>query len=98
MQWLHASWGIGVTTGPLIMTTGIKFFNSWRWGYVLVGAVQFTLATCFALTSFRWQRRDGHSESEKSQRLKDYKTPFLRNASSTPCLVEHPVFFPLYRH
>ena len=77
MQWLHASWGIGVTIGPMIMTTGIKFFNSWRLGYVLVGAVQLTLAACFALTSSLWQGRDGHFESEKSQRLTDYKTPFL---------------------
>lgn len=33
MQWLHASYGFGVTLGPIIMTTGLNFFNSWRLGY-----------------------------------------------------------------
>ncbi|MCE5265414.1 MAG: MFS transporter [Deltaproteobacteria bacterium] len=56
MQWLHANWGIGITTGPLIMTAGIHHFNDWRWGYVWVGAAQFTLAACFALTSPFWRR------------------------------------------
>ena len=95
MQWLHASWGIGVTIGPMIMTTGIKFFNSWRWGYVLVGAVQLTLAACFALTSSLWQRRDGHIESEKSQRLTDYKTPFLETLRQ-PSVWLSILFFFLY--
>ena len=93
MQWLHASWGIGVTIGPMIMTTGIKFFNSWRWGYVLVGAVQLTLAACFALTSSLWQRRDGHIESEKSQRLTDYKTPFLETLRQPPVWLSILFFF-----
>ena len=95
MQWLHASWGIGVTTGPMIMTTGIKFFNSWRWGYVLVGAVQLTLAACFALTSSLWQRRDGPIESETSQRLTDYKTPFLETLRQ-PSVWLSILFFFLY--
>ena len=93
MQWLHASWGIGVTIGPMIMTTGIKFFNSWRWGYVLVGAVQLALAACFALTSSLWQRRDGHIEPEKSQRLTDYKTPFLETLRQPPVWLSILFFF-----
>ena len=32
MQWLHASYGIGVTLGPIIMTVGISASDSWRWG------------------------------------------------------------------
>jgi fucose permease len=93
MQWLHASWGIGVTIGPMIMTTGIKFFNSWRWGYVLVGAVQLTLAACFALTSSLWQRRDDPIESEKSQRLTDYNTPFLETLRQPPVWLSILFFF-----
>ncbi len=93
MQWLHASWGIGVTMGPMIMTTGINFFNSWRWGYVLVGAVQLTLATCFALTRSLWQEREGDIESEKSQRLTDYKTPFLETLRQPPVWLSILFFF-----
>jgi fucose permease len=77
MQWLHASWGIGITAGPMIMTTGISHFNDWRWGYVWVGGAQFTLAACFALTSPLWQRREFHAASEKKGILPDDPTPSL---------------------
>ncbi len=55
MQWLHASWGVGITLGPFIMTMGLERFHSWRWGYVAVGAAQIALGAYFALTASRWQ-------------------------------------------
>ena len=55
MQWLHASWGVGITLGPFIMTLGLERFHSWRWGYVAVGASQIALGAYFALTASRWQ-------------------------------------------
>lgn len=56
MQWLHASFGIGITMGPLIMTAGLNAFNSWRFGYAVVGIIQFTLAGCFAVTAGMWEK------------------------------------------
>src|SRR5512137_2097508 len=44
MQWLHASYGIGVTLGPIIMTTALAVLNSWRAGYRVVGGFQLALA------------------------------------------------------
>ena len=58
MQWLHASFGIGITLGPIIMTLGLNFFNSWRVGYRVVGTAQLALAACFLLTLAMW--RDNH--------------------------------------
>jgi fucose permease len=55
MQWLHASWGVGITLGPFIMTLGLERFQSWRWGYVAVGASQIALGAYFAITASRWQ-------------------------------------------
>ena len=74
MQWLHASFGIGVTLGPIIMTTGINRFDSWRMGYAVVGTAQITLGLCFALTAKMWQRADEGEKSGDEQRLTDYKT------------------------
>lgn len=74
MQWLHASFGIGVTLGPIIMTAGINRFDSWRLGYLVVGAAQVTLGLCFALTAKLWQRGDEGGKSGENQRLTDYKT------------------------
>ena len=77
MQWLHASFGIGITLGPIIMTTGINTFTSWRWGYQVVGFAQIGLAICFALTASLWKREDTSHEAEENRRLLDFKTSQL---------------------
>lgn len=74
MQWLHASYGIGVTLGPIIMTVALTTLNSWRVGYRVVGGFQLVLAACFALTLAMWDRHKAVDGSEK-QKLTDYKTP-----------------------
>jgi fucose permease len=73
MQWLHASYGVGVTFGPIIMTVGLNLYNSWQWGYYSVGIAQIILAACFALTLSVWSQKTEHHEEEK--KLTDYQTP-----------------------
>lgn len=74
MQWLHASWGIGVTLGPVIMTVGLTILNTWHAGYRGVGIFQLALAACFMLTLSIWGRGSVVQASEAPQRLTDYKT------------------------
>ncbi len=76
MQWLHASWGVGITTGPIIMTFGLTAMNTWRFGYRVVGVFQIALAVCFVLTLAMWNQNNapaGDVAAEK--KLTDYKTP-----------------------
>lgn len=75
MQWLHASYGIGITLGPIIMTLALTRLNSWRVGYTVVASVQFVLAVCFVLTLSMWNRKNVPAGEEKTKRLTDYKTP-----------------------
>ena len=75
MQWLHASWGIGITLGPIIMTIGLTTLNSWYAGYRIVSGFQLVLAACFVLTLPMWDQGKKSFESEESKRLTDYKTP-----------------------
>ena len=75
MQWLHASWGVGITIGPLIMTLGLAALNTWRFGYRVVGGFQIALAACFVLTLAMWSQNKMPSEGEAEKRLTDYKTP-----------------------
>ena len=75
MQWLHASYGIGVTLGPIIMTIALTALNSWRVGYRVVGGFQIALATCFVLTLAMWSRNDTLAGSNEPKRLTDYRTP-----------------------
>ena len=77
MQWLHASWGVGITLGPIIMTLGLTALNTWRFGYRVVGVFQIALAACFVLTLAMWKQNHAPSGSgeEPEKRLTDYKTP-----------------------
>lgn len=55
MNWLHASFGLGAATGPILMSRVISLGYEWRWGYLIVGAAQLLLAGCFAVTRKQWQ-------------------------------------------
>lgn len=59
LNWLHACFGVGAATGPLIMTAVLRSGSSWRRGYLIVGLAQVALAVCFALMSRAWPRADG---------------------------------------
>jgi fucose permease len=56
MQWLHASYGIGATAGPIIMTTAISLTDSWRSGYLFVGLLQLALMFSFLFTISMWEK------------------------------------------
>ncbi|MBI9098767.1 MAG: MFS transporter [Spirochaetaceae bacterium] len=55
MQWLHASFGIGITLGPVIMTLGISLTTKWQVGYFMVSIAQATLAIIFFTTRKMWK-------------------------------------------
>lgn len=54
MQWLHASFGVGISIGPFIMTAGIAVTGRWQNGYFIVAAFQLILALLFTLTRGLW--------------------------------------------
>ena len=93
MQWLHASFGFGVTLGPIIMTAGLTAFNSWRLGYQIVGVAQLLLATSFMITMRMW-RDDGVSHAAEQERhLSDYHTPFLETLQKPVVWLNLLLFF-----
>ncbi len=76
MQWLHASYGIGITFSPLIMSFAVNSLQSWRLGYAIVGGFQLFLALCFVISLPLWKtekKKDGEQEVRK---LTDYKTSY----------------------
>ncbi len=54
VNWMHASYGVGATLGPLLMTGVLQAGLAWRWGYGLVAIVLATLATGFLKSSDLW--------------------------------------------
>jgi len=76
VQWLHASYGIGVTIGPIIMTLALTNLDSWRVGYRVVAGFQVIMALAFALTLPWWVDRQARTaDGPVEKRLTDYKTP-----------------------
>ena len=63
VNWSHASFGLGATFGPVIMTTILGLGYSWRYGYVLVAAFKILLALSFALT-LAWWRTTGPQQPD----------------------------------
>jgi fucose permease len=66
---------VGITIGPLLMTLGLTAFNTWRFGYQLVGGFQLALAAGFVLTLAMWNRNGSPSETRAEKKLTEYKTP-----------------------
>jgi fucose permease len=93
MQWLHACWGIGITTGPIIMTLGLTTLNTWRFGYRVVGGFQIALAACFLLTLAIWSRNNPPAGGEAAKRLTDYKTPVGETLRQTQVWLSVMLFF-----
>ena len=94
MQWLHASFGVGVTLGPLIMTAGLNFFNAWQWGYRAVGTSQMILAACFLLTIPMWQNHNPHPHEEAHPtKLTDYKTSITETLKQPSVWMSLLLFF-----
>jgi fucose permease len=56
MNWLHASWGLGATVGPLVMTAVIASGSSWRGGYRIISGIQAFLAILFLVSLGLWAR------------------------------------------
>ena len=54
LNWLHASFGVGTTLGPLIVTAVLSAGEVWRLSYVIVGSCQLALALTFFVTRRRW--------------------------------------------
>lgn len=59
INWLHAFYGIGATTGPLLVTLLLTRNLSWYHGYLIVAAIQIALAVLFLFTYKNWQVADG---------------------------------------
>ncbi len=93
MQWLHASYGIGITLGPFIMTSALAAFQSWRVGYDVVGTFQLVLSLCFVLTLPVWNREKSTGEGDQPKRLTDYRTPMADTMRHPAALLSALLFF-----
>jgi fucose permease len=93
MQWLHASYGIGITAGPIIMTMAISTLNSWHAGYREVGVFQLVLAACFSLALPLWGRIGPSADQDAAKLITDYRTPMRETLAQSRVWVSALLFF-----
>ena len=93
MQWLHASYGIGVTLGPIIMTIALSTSDSWRVGYGAVGGFQVFMAACFALSLSMWNKNKASSGHDVPKRLTDSRTPMGKTLRQPRVWLSASLFF-----
>ena len=93
MQWLHASYGVGITLGPIIMTIALTTLNSWRVGYRVVGGFQIGLAVLFGLTLAMWTQKSAPVGSQEPKRLTDFRTPIFETLRQPQVWLSILLFF-----
>jgi fucose permease len=94
MQWLHASYGIGATAGPVIMTTTITLTSSWRSGYLLAGLLQLALMISFLLTISMWENQNSSTAAfQKENHLKSCDTSIITTLSHPRVWLSISLFF-----
>jgi len=54
MNWLHACWGVGVSTGTLIISSVAALGGSWRGACLLIAGIQALLALAFFFSQRLW--------------------------------------------
>ena len=81
MNFLHSSYGIGVTTGPFLMAGALAFFT-WRQGYLWVGLTLLGIAA-IVLLSFKWwpDHAKKHVPNGSNAPIKEtFKTPGVKKS------------------
>ncbi|MFY9570641.1 MAG: MFS transporter, partial [Blastocatellia bacterium] len=64
VNWLHACYGIGAASGPVIMTSVLAADHRWQRGYTIVATWQVLLAVCFGVTHKWWPRASATSRQD----------------------------------
>jgi fucose permease len=57
VNWLHASWGVGASLGPVIMTAAIARGPGYRAGYGVIAGVLGAMTLAFLVTRQLWNER-----------------------------------------
>ena len=74
VNWLHACYGVGAATGPVIMTSVLSSGRVWQSGYTIVAAWQMLLALCFAGTVRLWPKQPADFHDASQTRIPNART------------------------
>lgn len=87
MNWLHASWGIGASTGPLIVGWYLNVFDEWRPAYITIAVLQFGLMALVWSSRKHWPPETVEAEqSDDDAAASRVHVPFYRLPNIWPIL------------
>ncbi len=78
MAWLHGSFGIGITIGPLIMTFALERNLPWQSGYALVGVALLAIVFLFAVTQRQWRTEGFRTVENRPVRRESFRSTLSR--------------------
>jgi fucose permease len=93
VNWLHACYGIGAATGPVIMTSVLAGHHPWQRGYLIVGGWQLLLALCLALTRNQWRTTRASGALKNSTSIAVARVSNLRTLKLPVVRLSMAVFF-----
>lgn len=65
MNWLHACYGLGAASGPVLLTAIMGSGAPWQRGYLWVGVGELLLVACFLATLSWWPKASGAHEGKQ---------------------------------
>lgn len=63
MNWLHGCWGIGASTGPLVMAAALRGSMGWQSGVIIIAACLGSLALLLWCTLHWWPQSSNNKEN-----------------------------------
>ena len=73
-NWLHASWGIGATLSPAILSCSIMFGNSWRGAYEIVAILLAIVFVLILISLPLWRKIETSNIAQDSASLQNAST------------------------
>jgi fucose permease len=67
MNWLHGFWGVGATTGPLVMGVALASSGGWAAGARSIGLMQLGLTLVLFASMSLWSRETAHAPTDADQ-------------------------------
>ena len=86
MSWLHCFWGVGATSGPIIMSFFLAKSSGWQNGYLTIAIIQFSLVFLLFITLPMWKKLENKDEKAadeeggSTEKIKPFKIPGVKLA------------------
>jgi fucose permease len=84
VNWLHASYGIGATLGPIGLSFLLTIGQTWRTGYQVMAILQVGVVAAVLLTLNRWE--GSHNSAAATEMIRPSNPARLRETLAVPAV------------